>query len=156
MSRTGIVKRVFGLTVCGLAGVGFAHSSLAEAAGMDVWNLPALQEQLDDATERRADLDAQDEAVHHRIVMKEHLIGELVAGRATLAETTDVFLELNRDTPAMATARRADPTADDREATARNVIGFAEVYTYPSAARRADALHRLADEYRAAFPGSPR
>lgn len=102
------------------------HPTLAKSIGADVWNVPALNDQLRESSDLNAQLDDEDEEVRHRIAMKEAIIGELIASRATLAETTAKFIELNAARPEYVTTIRATyPGATDEEKAARNVIAYA-------------------------------
>lgn len=134
---------VFAVAFAALA----CHPTLARSFGADVWNVPALEAQLRDATDEGARLRTEDDAVLNRIAMKEAIVRELLAGRATLAEATDRFLALNAARPATLEAVRITHAgATDREKTARNVISFA-LGRAPAAARGAIS-QRLEDELR--------
>lgn len=102
------------------------HPTLARSVGMDVWNVPELQQQLDAASDESARLRTEDDVVLQRIAVKEAIVKELIAGHTTLAETTDRFAEMNANRPqALAVIRLAYPGATDQEKTARNVISYA-------------------------------
>jgi hypothetical protein len=114
--------------VCGLcvAAVAVANPNWAKAVGVDVWNLPALNEEVRSSEEESASIDVEDDNVRARIALKESLIAQLLAGRATLAETTDKFAALNANRPGcMSTIRATHSGTSDRECLARNVITFA-------------------------------
>jgi hypothetical protein len=97
----------------------------ATAAGLDVWNVPALQQEIAQAKEYDKVLTARDEEIQCNIVAKEHLIHELMAGRSTLADTTAAFLTLTRCSPeAMSAVRVNYPGSTDEERFARNVMHF--------------------------------
>lgn len=102
------------------------HPTLARSVGMDVWNVPELQQQLDNASGESHRLSTEDDIVLQRIAKKETIVKELIAGRATLADATARFGELNAARPlALETVRDAYPGATDQEKTARNVIAYA-------------------------------
>jgi hypothetical protein len=131
------------------------RAGLAAAAGVDVWRLPGLERELKEQERAEARLDAEYDAVARRMAVKEALVGELIAGRASLADVTDRFQELNRDQPeTMAVLRRVYPSADARETTARNVLGYAWYHPFPSPAARAAALCRLDAEFARLFPAA--
>jgi hypothetical protein len=122
---------------------------------VDFWNLPDLERELKHHERTEARLTAEAEDVAGRIALKDALIRELIAGRATLAGVTDRFLELNRDRPAtMRVLRRVHGTADPREMTARSVLDYVTCHPFPSPASRAAAARRLAAEYGRLFPAS--
>lgn len=97
----------------------------AEHVGLDVWNVPTLREEVEVETRRGHDLSAHDEDIRQRIEVKEILVADLIAGRATLAEVTAQFLALNRGRPYyMETLRETYPAATDEQTTALAVLGF--------------------------------
>lgn len=102
------------------------HPTLARSVGMDVWNVPELRQQLDNASGENRRLNTEDDIVLQRIARKETIVRELIAGRATLADATALFGELNAARPlALEAVRDAYPGATDQEKTARNVIAYA-------------------------------
>jgi hypothetical protein len=97
----------------------------ATAAGLDVWNVPALQQEIAQASEHAKVLAARDEVIQCNILAKEHLIRELIAGRSTLADTSAAFLTLTRCSPeTMDIVRVNYPGSTDEERFARNVMHF--------------------------------
>lgn len=134
------------LTVAASAGVVAllaAHPTLARSVGADVWNYPAIDRQMRDASDEGERLEAEGEVVCRRIAVKEGVVAALLAGRATLADATASFAELNSSRPmAQSTVRALYPGASDREKTARNVIAYALDRTpaadRPALARRLD------------------
>jgi len=97
----------------------------ATAAGLDVWNVPALQQEIAQAKEQDKVLTARDEEIQCNILAKEHLVRELIAGRSTLADTAAAFLTLTRCNPETLTAVRVNyPGSTDEECFARNVMHF--------------------------------
>lgn len=130
-----------------LLAAGVAHPTWAKSAGVDVWNVPALEEQMRASAGESDRLEAAEEEVHRRIAVKEALVAELLAGRSTLAEVTARFTELNATRPDfVATIRQAFPGVSDHEAATRNVIGYA-LLRAPAADRSAVA-RRLDAELR--------
>jgi hypothetical protein len=94
--------------------------------GLDVWSLPELHEEVAAAAEQSRELQAEDDDIQQRIVVKEALIADLIAGRTTLAEVTAQFLILNKARPEyMAVIRAHFPGSTDQEKVARNVIDYA-------------------------------
>lgn len=127
-----------------------AKPAWATAVGLDVWNLPALREENEVAVERRRELDEENAEIKRRMEVKEALIRNLIAGRATLADVTTQFLELDQDRPGYLTLIRGTyPAATDQESMAQNVIQ----YTWPRlsgepASRRFEVMVRLLAEFR--------
>lgn len=94
--------------------------------------------------------------VRSRIAYKESLIGELIAGRATLAQVSDEFLRLNEDEPAaMVVLRARYPGSGDEERSANNVISFV-LQRRLAAAEEARVLERLAREFADRFGHQPK
>ena len=133
------------LVAAGLGGVFAASPAWARSVGLDVWNVSALARQQREAVERRAELTAAQAEISQRIGLKEAVVGELVAGRTTLADATAEFLALNESHPEyVAMIRDSYPGSTDEERTARNVIGYAVMRAdnpveYDRLSRRLDA-----------------
>lgn len=103
-----------------------AHPTLAHTIGADVWNVPALKEQVRVSTAEESRLTEEDNDVLRRIAIKDAIITDLIAGRTTLSEATDRFTALNADRPRyMDALRESFAGATDQEKFARNVISFA-------------------------------
>ena len=113
---------------CLLVAVGTlsAHPTWARSIGADVWNVPALNEQVRTSEVEDDRLTAEGDDVLRRIAIKEAIITELLAGRTTLADASERFAALNGARPDyVATLREVFPGATDQETYARNVISFA-------------------------------
>jgi hypothetical protein len=67
--------------------------------GLDVWNLPALEDSYRAATEERSQVDAFADSMARRREIADHLAAELAAGRLALAEVADRMNELFADEP---------------------------------------------------------
>jgi hypothetical protein len=154
--RVSLLRRwsVVGAMAAGL-GLAAERTGLAAAAGVDVWNLPGLERQLAEHERVEARLEAQCELSVARIAVKEALIADLAAGRATLAGVTDRFQELNRDRPeTLVMLRQIYRIPDARELTARNVLDFVAQRPFPSPAARAAVTRRLTAEFARLFPAA--
>jgi hypothetical protein len=129
------------------AGVLVAHPTLAQSIGADVWNMPALKEQVRAADAEDDRLSVEGDDVLRRIAIKDTIITDLLAGRTTLSDATDRFTELNEGRPRyLAALREAYPGATDQEKFARNVISFAISRVAPE--ERAAVSSRLETELR--------
>jgi len=127
--------------------VAVVHPNWAQSLGADVWNVPALNDQVREAANESNRLDAEDGDVRQRIELKETLIDELLAGRATLTETTEKFMTLNSTRPQyMAVIRASYPGETDQEKMAQNVISF--VLTRAPAERQDAVVRQLEAELR--------
>ena len=146
-SRLMSLRRCLSLAaaIAPLTAVAVARPQWASAAGLDVWNMPHYEQQLAVATQETERLGAVNETVAHRITAKEALVAELIAGRATLAETVEQFLALNSDPCVAARLREIYAGDTDEVRTARNVIDYATQRVKNPAARAALA-DRLAAE----------
>lgn len=119
------------------------------AAGLDVWNAPALQREYEEGVERSRGLDADGDKILCRIEVKEALVQQLIDGRITLAEVSARFLAMNRTyADQMQTLRHAYPDITDAERSARNVVTFvqARMNGLPPA-RKAEVALRVAGEF---------
>ncbi|MCI0704888.1 MAG: hypothetical protein L0241_27835 [Planctomycetia bacterium] len=104
----------------------FADPTWAKSLGVDVWNMPALQQETRDADAHHAELDIENAALLRRIEVKETLIRDLIEERTTLTEVTAQFHEMNVVRPQyMVVIRVSFPGDTDEEKMARNVISFA-------------------------------
>lgn len=123
-----------------------AHPGLARTAGVDFWNTARAEADLAEATAHARTLADRDDTILRRIAIKESLIAELIAGRATLAEVAARFLELNEDEPGyLLILRSAVPGDSDLERSARNVIDYA-AHRVTDPAHQTDLRHRLEAE----------
>jgi len=103
-----------------------ANPAWATAWGLDVWNLPSLQSQAAAAAEEGRDLDIQSTDLRNRIAIKEALVGSLIAGRMTLADTAAEFAALNGNFPHYMTIfHNVYPGETDDEKNIWNVIEYA-------------------------------
>ena len=103
--------------------------SWATSVGLDVLNVPALNDESASETEKMRDLDTESAEIRRRIEVKDAMIQNLIAGRTTLAEVAAQFLALDENRPTyMNVLRSNNPGATDEEKMARHVID----YTFPS------------------------
>jgi hypothetical protein len=127
------------------------------AAGLDVWNLPALEREMKAGVAESRRLDEELGCTFRRQGVKEVLVADLVAGRATLAEVAAAFTDLDRSQPWFPDALRVDhPGESDRELVARCVLGYAQSRVTDPASR-AEVRRRLEGELRSflAQPADP-
>src|SRR5262249_46846838 len=86
----------WGLVAAGLTAVAVSfRPDWAADLGVDVWNVPAIQEQIARNLREQEALDRQGEAVHRRIEAKREIVTDLAAERLTLREAAARFRELN-------------------------------------------------------------
>jgi hypothetical protein len=118
-----------------------------ESVGLDVWDVPALQKTIEIETKGTLELNAEIEECQHRVELKERLIADLRAGRATLQEVTSAFLAVNRSQPSsMFLIRTSYSGATDEEKTARNVVAYAIHRTSESPSEEREVVARLSNQ----------
>lgn len=71
-----------------------ADPSWVYANGLDLWNIPAEQRVVAEQEAIGRRLDQADATVRTRMALKEARVNDLLAGRATLADTADAFRSL--------------------------------------------------------------
>jgi hypothetical protein len=118
-------------------------------AGLDVWNAPALRQELADGAKRHRELGETGAVVMRRIEAKEALVGRLIDGEISLAEAAARFLDLNRiREDHMSLLRAMYPDMTDDERTARNVIAYTATRLADLPAdRQAEVTERLEAEF---------
>jgi hypothetical protein len=154
------------MLLCALAVTGllFAVFSLrpdwAEAAGLDLGRVPALAAQVESEQEREADLVAQLAEVKQRVLNKQQVTDDVIAGRLDLFAAAAQFREL---TPAAIRERHymqlVYPDACDEERYCRSVIGWVrgtlQLRSPPEADRVASRLEADLREHLAATDRHP-
>ena len=154
--RTTVARRWLVLSLVTAVGLVVADRvGWAADAGLDVWNLRKLERTHAEQEALNAKYTDEYEAVSQRIVVKEELVADLVAGRTTLAVVTDEFVTLNRSDPAvMSILHNTFRASDPREVNARSVLEFAESHVFASAADKETALRPLYAEFARLFPSA--
>jgi hypothetical protein len=139
---------LFGVAVAVIA-TSLAAPKWTQAAGLDVWNLPTLQNQIETSAKNDIAMNAEIEDNRNRLAMKTQLIDELVAQRASLKEVTEQFLILNQNRQSTTFAIRTSYSgATIEEKTARNVIAVAGMRLTGSFIEKVKLLARLTGELR--------
>lgn len=124
------------------------------AAGLDVWNTPALRRQVDANLRREAELTADIADVQGQIRAKEALADELIAGRLSLAAAADQFGAMIETRPAMLRGLRClyPDVSSDRELVARHVMDYARSRANDQG-ERSRVAERMTTEFGTLFPG---
>jgi hypothetical protein len=126
---------VLGAVVC------YYRPDWAEAAGLDVWKVPALQARLDTEERRDADLSERDRTMERVIAAKQQAVDELLAGRLTLLAAAARFRDLTpADGPSRHYLRLTYPCESDDEAFCRAVIRWAGTTAARQTPREKDQL----------------
>jgi hypothetical protein len=140
--------------VVGCLGVGVSclRPDWAEAVGLDLWNLPVLEADLQAASARGDDLDSRLVESRERIDTKQQLAEQVAAGQLDLLEAAARFRDLTPETGAVRHYLRVvHHGSNDDERFCRVVISWVcgTVNSWP-AAERARLVARLEaelDEY---------
>jgi hypothetical protein len=149
---------LLGLTAC-LAAAHAVSPDWSRRVGLDVWNMPALEEGRAAVAAERADLEAKAERDARRRDVANHIATRLIAGEITLPRAADEVQALFADDSGFALSLSAScpdvPTA--RLQFARHMIERASRQFGDDPARDAAVLARLEAEYAAmaAAPASP-
>lgn len=144
------------LVLIALVLAAWTQPAWAATVGLDVWNVPALQEQVKTSALQSHELDQENAQIIDRIAAKEGLISQLLSGHTTLAATTAQFMALNETYPEyLSVIRRSYPGATDEEKMAWNVLEFSSPrLTDQSAWQRLALLARLQGEFHSMFAES--
>jgi hypothetical protein len=111
-----------------------------------------LRAQIAALTAQAAAIDGDREVILARMALKRELVGELAAGRVSLAEATGRVLALNREHPEyMGTIRWNYPGRTDEESQARNLLDNVQM-ALDDPDDRARVRERLTAEFRELFP----
>jgi hypothetical protein len=154
--RGGIAAHVLfpALAVILVAGfVRVAEPGWTERAGLDVWNLPALREELRSNDERWADLDQQTHRLRREIDLSLAVASQLIDGTATLEAAVGELEPVLATRPGFELVWRNPgspcyaPTF--RKAVGRYAIGKASDLLDGDASRWPQVSARLAAEYAA-------
>jgi hypothetical protein len=101
-----------------------ANPAWARSAGLDVWNASALAREHQAALEYQRELEDMDKDICRRIGAKEMVVGDVIAGRTTLAGATARFMTLNEQPEYLKMIRETYSGSSDEEKMARNVIHY--------------------------------
>ena len=95
----------------------------AKRVGLDVWNLPGLNQKLKEARDRDAVLNEQHEQILREIEFGDYLAGRLIDGTMTLAQATDELEPILKNRPGFdITCEFAYRVSTLRQGTARCLI----------------------------------
>jgi hypothetical protein len=98
--------------------------------GFDVWNLPALERNMEYQAQVKDRLNRHDEVIKERIVAKEQVVRDLLAGRLTLLEAAAWFRRLNIEPPEYpGTPPDCFPGRTENERYCRQLIQWVNVET---------------------------
>jgi hypothetical protein len=118
-------------------GLTFAAADWLSAMGLDVWNLPELEQQLAQECQRDEALEGARVVLLRRIAQRRRVTQDLIAGRLTLLEATAEFRRLRRMTPDFLDRFHSlYPGATEEERVCRGLIAWvrAELIVQPDQA----------------------
>jgi hypothetical protein len=128
-------------TVLTVGGFIASNTTWAEDVGLDVWNVPDLQDRVAACESREVELDRKYATVGRRLDQRHEVVADLLAGRITADEAHARFLDANLSHPqATAFLRNRWPGRSDEEKTARQLVMFVFVSRHPRAAEAAAEL----------------
>ena len=128
-------------TILTVGGFIASNTTLAEDIGLDVWNVPELQDRVASAESRDAELDRENATVGRRLDWRHDIVADLLAGRIPGDEAHARFLDANQSHPKATQYLRALwPGRSDEERTARQLIKYIQVADHPRAAELAGEL----------------
>src|SRR5262249_55898796 len=123
MKRSIVVCLVAGVLMTGVTGVGVANPEWVTEVGLDFWNIPRMNNEIDRLQRQNDELEQQPRAVMKRLTAKTEIVDEVYSGNLTLREAALRFHELNRANPKFAErARWLRPECSDDECQFWNVI----------------------------------
>jgi len=99
MKRLLIWSVLAALALGGLAGMSQAVPEWVEDSGLDFWNLPRVNRQLELQARRTEDLDARLENTFSRIEIRQRVVDQILAGQMSLREAAAKFRELTQAVP---------------------------------------------------------
>src|SRR5438874_906799 len=99
MNRSTRMIALTGLLLTLIAGASFARPSWPTDLGVDFWSVPALKARLQLENQWHDELEALDDVVLRRIVVKNLIVADVLAHRTPLVEAAAEFKALNEDQP---------------------------------------------------------
>lgn len=142
------------VVVAGLVLALAIRSHRGAVAACDVFRFPCGREEVDSEEALSESLDLVSADIRRRVAIKEALVSDLIAGRASLACATEQFLALGQGRPEYLRVVRANCPGDtDLEKTAHNVMGFVEAELSSRPPEQQEAVrNRLRAELSSLFP----
>jgi hypothetical protein len=128
-------------TVLSVGGFIASNTTLAEDVGLDVWNVPDLQDRVAACESLETEIDRKNATVARRIDQRLEAVADLLDGRITGEEAHARFLDANLSHPkATEFLRGGWAGRSDEEKTARQLVMFVTVSRHPRAAEVAAEL----------------
>jgi len=126
MKKHAVRIAVYGTLVAAASVLALLPSSLAQQHGLDVWNVPQLEAEIEVAEAEYVEMDKETQVVLEHIGQKEALILELLDGQIELLEAARHFREMSVDNPCyLSTLRDNYPGRSLDECFCLNVLDYA-------------------------------
>ncbi len=111
------------IAVGGLAAGAFAHPTLSESIGVDVWNVPALHDSIEREKRESKALTVRGETTLRRTVARQTIVYDVIDGRLTFHEAIQKNLELTQAHPdALGFLRGYYTGKNDLERSAKQLV----------------------------------
>jgi hypothetical protein len=135
---------------------GATRPVLLRDLGLNIWEWPGWQRNLDSQVERKQELMRRWQVSERRDQMKSAICRDLLAGRLTLREAARRFEELPEPSDHLQEDLRFQfPQGTDEERMCLHVLLWAGDLTGPPSADGVEPLRRLREEFQAAFGRLP-
>jgi hypothetical protein len=108
-----------------LSGISFARPSWPQELGLDFWEVPRLQNQIESARRKRAELQRKVAELQVHMWQKELILNDMVDGLIGLEAAATKFLALASESPeGLVWMRQFIPGQTDKERAIRQVLEF--------------------------------
>jgi hypothetical protein len=112
--------------------------------GLDIRNYFEEKKDLDELVRLSEELKSANQCILQKLSRKQIIVRNLIDGRITLPDASEVFLTLDRAYPdSMAINRRIYPSGSDEESSAMQVLAFVRVRAYSDPTVSPDVVTRL-------------
>src|SRR5262245_20571518 len=133
------------VVVCATAAV--ARPDALAHADLDFWNLPTLNQEIEDGAAAGETFESASSAALRRIALKDEIVRDLIEGDIDLLGAAAQFRNLNAvDLDFLQRLRAQYPRRTDQERVCRNVIDYA-MAVIGRRPDKAEILQRLESEY---------
>ncbi|MFL5342971.1 MAG: hypothetical protein ACJ8F7_22800 [Gemmataceae bacterium] len=159
MTRSFRCTLAIALLLAGASGVSYAVPEWPEDLGVDFWNMPQLNRQIDQCRRQRQEIETSAAETLRRIERKGAVVRDLIDGRLTFVEAATRFRDLNANSAHYQIAIQLNyPDVPGDERHCRNVIDYVRNQhpDEPAARACAAACEEELPRLRAACGGSIR
>jgi hypothetical protein len=133
-----------------------ADPAWARSAGLDVWNVGRLEDELRHNRDEYLRLEVKHAAMLRQFEANDILLRDVFDGRRPLTEAADVLWETNQDMPGFVTVIHMNFRGPNTQArVAHNILDRLALDRDLPAGRKAAEMNRLRAEYVAAYGAPP-